>query len=172
MKAFVKWGALAILALIAAAVVVPASGNPWLVFPIWLGISYAIASVTLPADRKAIAAPFALLCGQVAFRVLAEIVADPGLVANVLMAALGLGAAWLFVSGSARAAAALIAVQLVVLARAVPYAPRVVESFGSAPLAASFSATVQMYLAPLLTILLLAPRLARRPKPSIAAVFD
>ena len=173
MKGFIKGGAVVVLLLIAAPILLAVSRNPFLVLPVWMGVSYLGATRLLPPERRSLATAVAIICGALAWRLAQAFVTDLPEWLIVAFVSQAVVLAWLMSTGSRWAAALQIALQLAVLAPLLLRLPQLAELWRVQNIVDLIPSALGMIVCPAAAILLLAPRLkgARRTG-RLAAIFD
>ena len=112
MKPHLKWGAIAILAAIAAPIVFSFIQNPFFETPTWWAIAYLVFSQAFPAGKKPSAAALAVQVGQLAWLVDLMVHSNQGFPAvHVEALLLAAGLVWLFVTQGRMAAGLLLLLQ-------------------------------------------------------------
>jgi hypothetical protein len=174
MKSFLKIGAAIALALLAAPIVVAESRNHVLVTPLWVVISYVVASRLLPARSRALAVPASIICGQLAWQLLYILSLGVDRWQVVATAALAATLGWLLLRGSRLAAGATIAAELAALGLAAPGLPALFEQIVAQGLATFVPGIVALYLCPAAAIGVLGPITAQdhQRDAKVARVFD
>jgi hypothetical protein len=122
-KPVLRWGAFALLAMLALPIVVSLSRNGAFVLPVWWAISYFLFSRTFPDGKKQSVGAISIQVGQLAWLLWLTLVSgesplDFGSRSASWagqIAVLSLGLAWLFWTQSRLAAASLLLFQIIVL---------------------------------------------------------